>query len=235
MPKNPLTALPDYPKPVRKRLPGAYIGPELGSDTRKSLIKTLTEILHSADDDRVAQFLSVAEEEIASYRKLTVPRVADEEFLPEQLDRLEKAARDFHDAAYAVGAVGSSWIAQTQRIPFADHAVLEDVQFEWTLEAADWAQFTAEAIVRIRSGGWRRRRGPAISALIQRMAAAYADEFGEQPSAAREGYFMQATAAILKAANLPTVGEKAVLRILERTKLQAPRPRRGRKRRSLAK
>jgi hypothetical protein len=150
MPKNPLTALPDYPKPVRKRLPGAYIAPELGPDMRKSLIKTLTEILRSADDDRVARFLSVAEEGIANYRKLTVPRVADEELLPEQLDRLEKAARDFHDAAYVVGAVGSSWIAQTQRILFADHAVLEDVQFERTLEAADWAQFTAEAIVRIR-------------------------------------------------------------------------------------
>lgn len=221
----------DRPKPVQKRLAGDYIGQVLKPATRKSLIDDLMNIFRSADDGRAAQFLLIAEEEIDSYRKLTVPVLGEQKLLPEQFDQLEKAGRQFHEAVRAIGPIARSWIAQTQSIMLADRGAFEVVQFEQTLEAAERAEFMAEAIVHIRKLGWRRWEGAAISALMENMAVAYEGVFGQQPSAAREGHFMKATAAILEAANLPTIGENAVRRILRRAQSQflTPRPRRGRK------
>jgi hypothetical protein len=231
MPKNPLTFLPGYTEPARKRLPGEFIGLVFDPATRERLFKDLARILHGTTDERRAKFLEAAELAIDLYHKIDKPFVADQEGLLKQLDRWEKALREVHEATYALGAFGSRLIAQQQSRMLADPLRAAKLE-KMTLEMADWAKFTADAIRERRGAGLRRRKGrtgPAMSALIENMARTYARVFGEQPSAAREGYFMQASTAILKAANLPTVGEKAVRRILEQAQLHAPRPRRGRK------
>ncbi len=117
MPKTPLAFLPGYTEPVRKRMPSDFIGLVFDPATRERLFQDLARILRGTTDEQRAKFLEAAEQRIDWYHKIDKPFVADQEGLLEQLDRIEKAGREYHEAIYSVGAAGSRWITQQAKEP----------------------------------------------------------------------------------------------------------------------
>jgi hypothetical protein len=208
----------------------AWTGPVLNKATRARVDAQLKDVLPGTADQR-RRFLEAAEECIDYYRKLYVPADQEHRGLGARFTRLAAAAREFAAAMAALGPE-ADLITQAQFLTLGagDPADLE----RRTAEAVDWAEVTARAADRLLDRPItpiESKTSPAQAKLIMDLAEAYDRIFGERPSPARLGSFMQAIGEILKACGAPILGESAVKTVLKRAQLSAPPPKRGRKRR----
>ncbi len=216
----------------------AWISGALDVDTRAELASELEHVLPGDDNQRRA-FVQAADEALDEHRKLLEPIARAAELEDGHLEKLAKAGQAFEDAMERLGPdtrhllrIGLwSTTGKTSDPPSLASVAAAAKLCGVTATAAEHLRETD------RKHRMRRARG-SIDALVKRLAFAYGTVFGERPSAAAGGIFAAALAQVLTAGGITdrngkpaTLGEKRLRRILDRTHIDVPPPRRGRKRR----
>lgn len=192
---------------------------------RSAIAQDLDSILHR-DPTAQANFIKRSLNAISVHRLLVEPSIDNGIFSSAKLGRLMKSGHAFARDVSALGDDEKDLLEQGQWHVLAKRRFPE---FSETAQAGEWARVTAQA------ANWLLRQGKRCGGrppgrselLVNLIAAAYAECFGERPSAAREGHFFRALCVLLDEARIPRIGQTQLTRILNSASMTADRPKRG--------